>query len=149
MGNNVQKLRKNKGWTAQELADKINYSLSLLTKIENGERALTNDLVKKLSNIFNVPAWDLSDDEDYIFSKKSLEKILKISVSFGGDISNNGNFMAGHQSDISNLNSTPLESKLDDYEIELLTIFKDLSIKDKISFMNNSYKFIDDLHKKT
>jgi transcriptional regulator with XRE-family HTH domain len=47
--------RTEKGLTLQELSDSTNFNLSLLSKIERGERSLSLDMVPSLSSALQIP----------------------------------------------------------------------------------------------
>lgn len=47
--------RTEKGLTLQELADSTGYNISLLGKIERGERSLSMDMVPALSTALQIP----------------------------------------------------------------------------------------------
>jgi transcriptional regulator with XRE-family HTH domain len=51
----IKDLRVKKGYTLEELGDKINFNYSNLSKIERGIRPPTLELIEKLSEFYNVP----------------------------------------------------------------------------------------------
>ena len=55
MGNNLRKLRDERGWTHQETADKIGISRGMLIKIERGERSFKPHQVSAAAKAFGVP----------------------------------------------------------------------------------------------
>ena len=61
-GLRIKKLRKQKGLTQEQLADKLNISTSNLGKLERGLQGLSIDLLIELSIFFDVSL-------DYIFGR--------------------------------------------------------------------------------
>lgn len=69
-GERLKELRKNKNWTQQQLANKIELSKTVISKYENNIQMPTLDTLIKLAAIFNVSM-------DYI---TGLEKPQTISL---------------------------------------------------------------------
>jgi len=57
--NNIRKLREEKGFNKQELADKIGYSLGFLNNLELGNRRLNETVLKKLCEALNCSINDI------------------------------------------------------------------------------------------
>ena len=55
----ITQLRKLSGYTQQEMADKLNKSLSSYNRLERGETAMTINDIDKISHVFNIPIADL------------------------------------------------------------------------------------------
>lgn len=119
MENNIRKLRKESGLSVQELADKTGSSVSMLMKIETGDRVLSNDWIKRFSQVFNVPAQALSDDPDYVFKIDNLEKMTKPKDDEREQV---GTVAQGTN------------------ENEILRIFKKLSVKGQVEVLTFAYK---------
>lgn len=56
-------LREKSGMAQTELAKKMGFDKSTMSKVENGSRKVSSEELKKLSNIFNVSA-------DYLLGRK-------------------------------------------------------------------------------
>lgn len=54
MGNNLRKLRDNRGWTHQQAADAMGVSRGQFIKLERGERRLTADYIAMACRAFSV-----------------------------------------------------------------------------------------------
>jgi transcriptional regulator with XRE-family HTH domain len=54
VGLKIKKYRKLKGWTQQQLAEKLNVSTSAITNYENATRSPMQDNLFKLADIFGV-----------------------------------------------------------------------------------------------
>lgn len=78
-------LRKNNNWTQDELAEKLNVSSQAVSKWENGISIPDIQILKQLSNLYNV-SLDvlLKDENDLVFLSDEKEdiskKILNINV---------------------------------------------------------------------
>ena len=59
LGRQIQKLRKEKGYTQEELAEKLHISLSYIGKIEIGERKPNLKMLYKIAEKLGVPVKDL------------------------------------------------------------------------------------------
>lgn len=88
-GDVIRKLRKEKGWTQQELGDRLGVQKSAIAKYESGRvKNLKRTTIKKMAEIFNVdpmvfidsdaittidPQWgDDAADRDYLADKPDL-----------------------------------------------------------------------------
>ena len=54
MGTRIKNLRKEEKMSQEELASKLGISRSYLTKIENGQRGLSIEIMQKLCKVFNI-----------------------------------------------------------------------------------------------
>ena len=59
IGNYLQNLRKERKLSLREVADHIGIDISMLSKIEHGERQLQNHMIKPLAELFNLKFRDL------------------------------------------------------------------------------------------
>ncbi len=79
--NNVKKVRLQKGFTQEVVAEKIHLGLRAYQKIENGDTKLDVERMQQLATVFNVGLLDLVKTGDNI-------NIENINTNVGG-ISNN------------------------------------------------------------
>lgn len=68
-GNYIQKLRKERHLTLKVVADKLEIDVSMLSKIEHGERQVNSVVLKKLAKIFDL---DFRELQIQFLSKKIL-----------------------------------------------------------------------------
>ncbi|ELC8426421.1 TPA: RstR family transcriptional repressor [Clostridium perfringens] len=61
IGNNIKSIRKKNKLTQKDLADKLNKSVRMVQKYENGEVTPNIDVLKKISKILNVSLDSLLD----------------------------------------------------------------------------------------
>ena len=54
-GSVIKKLREHRNMTQDELAEDLNTTRQAVSRYENGDRGINQDLLFKLSNIFKVP----------------------------------------------------------------------------------------------
>lgn len=78
-GNNLVNLRKQKGWSQDELADNLNLSRQAVSKWENDMSKPDIDNVKKISQLFSVGIDDLlnndiSNDKAFSIDIKKKDK---------------------------------------------------------------------------
>ena len=74
IGSYLQQLRKERKMSLREVADYIGIDISMLSKIEHGERQLQSHMLLPISNLFNI---DFKD-----FQIRYLNQ--KIEQEFGG-----------------------------------------------------------------
>lgn len=73
IGNRITKLRKQFGWTQEELAEKAELTPQFVSYAESGKRAMRPENLLKLSRAINVSA-------DYLLTGDIIKKdILKLS----------------------------------------------------------------------
>ena len=61
---NLKEVRKEKGMSQKEVADKIGVSRVTLSNIENGKRKLDAVTLYKLSKLYNIDPYELMDVEE-------------------------------------------------------------------------------------
>jgi transcriptional regulator with XRE-family HTH domain len=71
MENRIQELRKAKGWSLQDLADRINASKSAIFELEKGKTRLNVGWINRLANVFEV-----EPEEIYEFTAPQKKSIL-------------------------------------------------------------------------
>jgi transcriptional regulator with XRE-family HTH domain len=63
IGEKLHALRQRHGLTTRQLADELQTSHTQISRIENGLRQPSGDLILKISQFFNVPLDKLMQDE--------------------------------------------------------------------------------------
>lgn len=63
VGRKIKKLRKEKGYSLEELGKRINFNPSNLSKIERGQRNASIQLVEQLASFFDVHQSYFLDEE--------------------------------------------------------------------------------------
>lgn len=86
-GKYIQQLRKEKNFTLKVVAEKLDIDVSMLSKIEHGERQVNSIVLKRLAKIFNLDFRELqinflkqkihNEFGDQPFLKETLEHYLK------------------------------------------------------------------------
>lgn len=64
LGAKIRRLRREKGWTQTDLADRLAVSASYLNLIEHNRRKITASLLLKLVQVFDLPLTALAQDEE-------------------------------------------------------------------------------------
>ena len=70
--NRIKELRKQRGMTQDDLAEKLYVKRSVISKYENGSVPLTDNLILRLTNIFATSA-------DYLLRKTDEEPSIKLA----------------------------------------------------------------------
>ena len=70
MINNLAELRKQKGWTQQQLGEKIGKSAGYISFLENGRSPLREGVRDRLCEVLECKPEDLSDDKLTVRSGK-------------------------------------------------------------------------------
>lgn len=63
--NHIRKLRRAKGWSGTTLGEKIGTDKTQVSKLERGERALTEDWLRRLCSALECTISDIIKDDDY------------------------------------------------------------------------------------
>jgi transcriptional regulator with XRE-family HTH domain len=61
-GKNIKALREQSGFTQSNIAKYLKVDQSLISKIENGERLITSDMLDKLASLFGVSQKSINED---------------------------------------------------------------------------------------
>lgn len=69
----IKQLRDKRGYTLEELGDRINFNFSNLSKIERGVREPTLELLEKLADFYGVPLSYFFGEENAV--PEELQKI--------------------------------------------------------------------------
>ena len=78
LGFKIRQMRKSKGWTQEQLAEKIGIDNKHLSRIEKGYHMPNYQIIKKLAQIFN---FDIRNFEDISVEKITLpDKITLKSI---------------------------------------------------------------------
>jgi transcriptional regulator with XRE-family HTH domain len=83
IGDNILSLRKQRGWSQQELAKKVGTSGPIIGRYERNEMIPSVEVAKKLSGIFGVTLDYLVDDTGRITEIKDramLERLMQIEA---------------------------------------------------------------------
>jgi len=64
IGSRVRHLREQAGWTLQQLAQRLDLSLSYLSQIENNQRPVTASVLLKLAATFGTEVTQFSEEQD-------------------------------------------------------------------------------------
>lgn len=62
IGENIKALREQSGFTQSNIAKYLQVDQSLISKIENGERVITSDMLDKLSTLFGITTESLNSE---------------------------------------------------------------------------------------
>ncbi|AAK79909.1 transcriptional regulator with XRE-family HTH domain [Clostridium acetobutylicum] len=85
LGENLKKLRKEKGLTQRQLAGETGLSVSIISKLEEGKKTGSIETLQTLSNYFNVTVDELSENKSANIDKKeyAVDELLKRLVKKG------------------------------------------------------------------
>lgn len=81
LGKNIQRLRKQNGFSQEEFAEKIGIATNTLSSIERGFSFMTVSTLEKISDILNVQPYELfyntdeSEIDKYEYVLKKLNQI--------------------------------------------------------------------------
>jgi transcriptional regulator with XRE-family HTH domain len=76
LGENLRKLRRDRGFTQSELAEKAGVSATMITFYENGHKWPYPDTIKSLAKALKVPESDLFQDQKVSAANDSFKKVL-------------------------------------------------------------------------
>ena len=67
LGQNIKRLRKERDWSRNFLAEKLDISVSFLTMVELGKRGISLALVEDVASVFRVPI-------PYLFTEENISQ---------------------------------------------------------------------------
>jgi transcriptional regulator with XRE-family HTH domain len=81
IGKHIRRLRENHGLTLKSVSQQIGIDASLLAKIERDERLPTKQLIKQVSNFFDVDEKELHKDYlSDVIAHKILDEEADLSI---------------------------------------------------------------------
>lgn len=75
LGAKLRRLRRDRGWTQIEMADRLGVSASYLNLIEHNRRKVTASLLLQMVQVFNLPLAELAEDEESPLIANLLEAL--------------------------------------------------------------------------
>lgn len=85
IGKQIKNFREKKGWTTQDLADRLHTSRVTVTRYETGARKANQDMLYKMSELFNVSIDDFFPPRDNEKQRsETVEQALSHVMSFDG-----------------------------------------------------------------
>jgi transcriptional regulator with XRE-family HTH domain len=84
-GKRLKNLRESKGWTQENLAEKMNISSNYLSSIERGKENPTFDMLIKFSDALEVEMWELFDFGHEAGPKELREMLGKFAMEIEED----------------------------------------------------------------
>ena len=85
VGKKIKSFREKNGWTTQDLANRLHTSRVTVTRYETGARKANQDMLYKMSELFNVSIDDFFPPRDNEKQKsETVEQALSHVMSFDG-----------------------------------------------------------------
>ena len=84
LGLQIQKLRKIRGITQEQLAERINMDPANVSNIERGKRFMTAETLEKIADVLNVSVNELFSFDEYS-SREYIEKYLTKEIKLLND----------------------------------------------------------------
>lgn len=81
IGRRIKELRKNKGLSQEQLAEKAETSQNYLSRMERGTENPTLDMFIKLAHALEVEIWEMFDFGHNIRDKEVKDKIIAFTKS--------------------------------------------------------------------
>lgn len=78
----VKELRKILNLTLDKFAERLGVSKTAISRIENGERPLTNQMVKAICSVYGVNEFWLRDGVGEMFANRAIGDDLKAKIDF-------------------------------------------------------------------
>ena len=60
---NLRKLRKERGWTQEQVASELGFCRSYISVIENGKQGLSGEMINAIIKVFDVKYEDFYNEE--------------------------------------------------------------------------------------
>ena len=85
IGKQIKTFREKKGWTTQDLADRLHTSRVTVTRYETGARKASQDMLYKMSELFGTTIDDFFPPRDASKQRsETVEQALSHVMSFDG-----------------------------------------------------------------
>ena len=85
VGELIRTRRMSRGWTQEQLAEKLGCSTSAIGMYESGKRLPKNEVIEALADIFNVPIWSITMTEDEVNGSTDEDDIWTLRESLRRD----------------------------------------------------------------
>lgn len=79
-GNIIKKLREHRNMTQDELAEELNTTRQAVSRYENGDRGVSQDLLFKLASIFKVPIDEFFPPINDVYIKQEISEKEEIEL---------------------------------------------------------------------
>jgi len=79
---NIRKLRKENGWTQEQLAQRVGYDRSMIAKIETGKVDLSQSKILEFANVLGIDAGDLMGWGDVEIVGDDFHDALKLYAEY-------------------------------------------------------------------
>ena len=79
LGENLRKLREGSGYNQESIAKFLGLDQTMISKIENGERSISVEMLDKLSSLFGVSTHDIVNNT--VETKQLARAFRRIKVS--------------------------------------------------------------------
>lgn len=73
LGKRIKKIREEKGFTQQQLADELGISIHTVSKYEQGQREPSMEIMNKIANILEVELFEFIVDKEDVLKKWNVE----------------------------------------------------------------------------
>ena len=94
IGDQIRRLRRERGISQTELAEKLNISFQQVQKYENGKSKISVDRIFQIVEVLNIPLYDLVDRESFYSAAETVPPLtgsspleIESSASTGDTIS--------------------------------------------------------------
>lgn len=76
LGTKIKRLRQNRGFTQEQLAEKLDIATRTLCGIENGENFLTAETLEKILRVLNISSFELFAFDHLRPQEELVEEII-------------------------------------------------------------------------
>lgn len=73
LGRRIARLRKDKAWSQEELAERSSITTSYLARIETGMRRPTLEVLQKIASSLEAPVWRILADERHSLEERDWQ----------------------------------------------------------------------------
>lgn len=78
IGQRIKELRKRKGLSQEELAERAKTSINYLSRMERGTENPTLDMLLKIADALEVETWELFDSGHHVSTKELKETLSRL-----------------------------------------------------------------------
>lgn len=139
--NRIKMLRQAKGWTQDELGEKLSVKRSAISKYETGKIPLTDDTIRKLSEIFGESADYILGANDSQIQNTKIELTEKDKKDIQKDLKNIMDDYREQKDGSKYYNGVELQDEDFDYlELAMQVALEKIKVKNKDKYTPKKFK---------
>lgn len=80
LAENLSRTRKDRGWSQEDLAKKMDVHRNTITRWESGDGGITLDAIAKLGKVLGIDEMNLVENSDWKFFRDAAMKVASLAM---------------------------------------------------------------------